>query len=209
MIGRTGCRHISYQSIHGSNIDDSAVICFEHFLGEFPRANKRSEKIDLQFVVELIVRNIHGRRHCTRTGIVDENIHAAKFLHRGGDKRFHFFRIGNIAGIRQNLYAVFLFDFLFIFFQKILPARHKHEICPLACKSFCHLYAQPGGRPRNDGNLSRQIKIIHKFLLRQIAVCIIISLFFVKSNIRNGSFLKKKNFFRPFPHLEKTPVLNA
>ena len=134
---------IAYQTIHGSDIDDTAVLSRDHGLLCDSAGNaESSEKVDLHFILELRIRDIFSRSNSARTGIVDYDIDAAEFLKNSVNDCVDILCICNVAAAGHCLNAVFISDFLCHFLDQILTARYSNNVAALIRERFCHLYAE-------------------------------------------------------------------
>ena len=131
---------IAYQAIHGSDIDDTAVLSRDHGLLCDSAGNaESSEKVDLHFILELRIRDIFSRSNSARTGIVDHDIDAAEFLKNSVNDCVDILCICNVAAAGHCLNAEFVGDFLCDLLDQILAACNSNDISALVRKRFRHL----------------------------------------------------------------------
>ena len=159
---------VAHQAVHRGDVDDAAVAGLDHLLAELAGAVERTEEIDVQLLLELLVGDLLGRSHGARAGVVHQDVHTAEALHRGGHGGLDFFGVGDIAGERQHVHAELVVDGLGVLLQEVHAAGKQHQVGALARESLGHLEAQAGGCAGHNRDASGKVKVIlhiHGYLI--------------------------------------------
>ena len=161
MIRRGTGDLVADQAIHGCDIDDASVLRRDHrFLRSCAGNAEGTEQINIHLISKLLVRNILGRSHSARTGVVDQDINSSELLQYGIDHVFHRRCVRDVAADRKRLHAEFIRDLLRDSVDHVLAAGNGYNRGTLIGQRLGHLHAKSGRAARHNRNLTLQIKII-------------------------------------------------
>ena len=161
MIRRGAGDLVADQTVHGSDIDDAAVLRADHRLLRDSAGNAEgSEQVDVHLIAELLVRDILSRGHRAGSCVVDQDIDPSELLQDGVNHFLDRLRIGDVAADRQCLHAILLGNLLRHGVNHVLSARNRHDRSTLVRQRLRHLYAKACGAPCHNRYLSVQVKII-------------------------------------------------
>ena len=164
MIGGSGGDLVANQTVHGGDVDDPAIAGGDHGLVRHGTGHlEGAEQVDVQLILELGVGDLLRGGHSAGTGVVDENVDAAHFLHHLIDGRLHAVSIGDITDNANGLDAILLLQHGGVLLHLFLPAGKADNVGALAGKCLGHLNTQAGGAACHKGDSICKIKIVfHK-----------------------------------------------
>ena len=152
---------ISDKTVHGSDVDDTAVLRADHvLLSNRSCDSEGTEQVDVHLVVELLVGDVLGRSNSAGTCVIYEDVYAAELLDHLIDHGVDSICVSDVAAESECLHAEILGDLRAYRVDHFLAAGNSNDSTALACQCFCHLNTKTGGASGNDCNLSLEVKIV-------------------------------------------------
>lgn len=131
---------VSYETIHGSDVDDSAIASRDHsFLGDFTSHLEGANEVDIDFVEENFVSDVLSGSNSASTGVIDKNVDASELVECSLDSSLNLLSLGDVASNSEGLNTIFLGEVSSYFVDEVLTASQNDDIASLTGKSLSHL----------------------------------------------------------------------
>ena len=138
-------------AIDGRNVNDNPVILRQENLQSFPDIAHRAAQIGVHHIHHPVVIGFIDHFLFTDTGVVDKNIHIAKFLQ--SSFKYPFGIVGRAdVGHHADRFPAFCPDAVHNSVQFFLMTGGNYHGCAFFRKQFCHRPAHAIAGPCNDGD---------------------------------------------------------